>query len=242
MESQFVRHICIMEFTGQWCAKCPQGFNLMNYVLSSFDDAETHVIALHDNSSGQDEFAEPLQPTQLAIFRAFALTGYPSFIIDLRDGGSLSGSSAFKDFLKETPANYPAHCGVAVKSTYDQTSGQADIAVRLTSEKSETYRIAVFVVEDKIVAKQNDGGTIKQDYTHRHVGRQMLSASYKGDSLGTVEAGKEVTKNYSLTVDSAWNLENTTIYALGISADGYVNNMAVCQIVNGDTDYDYIKE
>ena len=154
----------------------------------------------------------------------------------------MSGSTAFKDYLGNSLNDYPAHCGVAVKSTYDQASGQADIAVRLTSEKSEAYRIAVFVVEDRIVAEQNNGGTHISDYTHRHVGRQMLSASYKGDSLGTVEAGKEATKNYSLTVDSAWNLENTTIYALGISADGYVNNMAVCQIVNGDTNYDYIKE
>ncbi len=242
----FERHLCIFEFTGQWCSFCPDGYKILYDVAASeYSDYRdiAHIIALHDNSSGADEFAEPLQATQFKMFNDFALPGYPAALVDLRKDAAVSLSAGNREMLvdaiEKSLAEYPAHCGVAVSSSYDATKGAAKIDTRLYSVKNDFYRIAVFIVENGIKAPQKDGGTTREDYTHHYVGRLMLSQKYNGDSLGEVAAGKEAAKSYDLTVDPKWNVDKTQVYVLAIDGDGHVNNVAVCSLKNGAADYDY---
>lgn len=241
--SQFVRHICVMEFTGQWCGNCPTGYNYMNFIISrNFADV-AHVIALHDNESGEDEFAIPVQGI---IAKDYKLAGYPAALTDLRDLSPLTSDldQTFRKSLKASQEQYPAHCGAAVKSVYDSSTKKAKVTVRVHSEKSETYRVAVWVIEDGLAGKQNMAGQY-DDYTHNHVARLLASSTpnnYKGESLGQIAAGTEKSKEFEISVDAAWNLDNTSVAALVIGADGYVNNMTVCKIVDGEADYDRVAE
>lgn len=241
--SQFVRHICVMEFTGQWCGNCPTGYNYMNFIITrSFADV-AHVIALHDNTTGEDEFAIDVQRV---IAQDFALTGYPAAVTDLRDLSPLTSDldQTFRKSLEASQEKYPAHCGVAVKSSYDASGRKAKVTVRVHSEKSEAYRVAVWVVEDGISGKQNVAGQY-DDYTHNHVARLLAGSApnnYKGESLGEIPAGTEKSKEFEIAVDAAWKLENTSVVALAIDAEGYVNNMTTCKIVDGEADYDRVAE
>ncbi len=246
--AEFVRHLCIMEFTGQWCMFCPAGYKILYDVAASeYSDYRdiAHIIALHDNSSGKDEFAAPLQDVQKDIFSAFGLSAYPSALVDLRKDAAISLSAGNRPLLVEaiekSLKEYPANCGVAVKSTYDAAKGEVKIDARLFSVKDDIYRITVFVVENGIKAGQNDGGTYREDYTHHYVARDMASQSYKGDSLGEVKAGTEVSKSYTMAVDPSWNVARTEIYVLAIDGNGHVNNVAVCPLNNGETGYDYVE-
>ncbi len=238
----FDRHVCVFEFTGQWCANCPDGFQMLYFSLmseySSYRDF-THLIALHDNSGGQDDLAGEMQATQLEMLHDFKLEGYPSCVVDLRDGVMLTqGNTSLLEGAVERSLNeYPATCGVAVKSTC--TDGKIDITARVTPSVDGDYRLAIFVVEDRIVGKQTDGGLVRDDYTHRHVARRMLSKSYRGDALGQMTAGVEVVREFTTEAAAEWNLENCEIYAVAIDAEGRVNNVSVCHLNGGDTDYDY---
>ncbi len=245
---EFERHICVMEFTGQWCSNCPRGYQLLDLAVN-YDDRYkdvTHIMALHDNSGGEDEFAAPLQDVQLEIFREFTsadkggLNGYPSIVVDLREGVMLPEGNigaALKRSLDE-----PATCGLALSSTYDAAKGTAEIKVRLGSAASDSYRVALFVIEDGIQAYQNNGGVPDQAYPHRHVARKMLSGSYIGDSMGTLDSGKQVSRMYSLSVEPEWNVGKTEIYALAINGRNQINNVAVCRLDGGNTDYNYRKQ
>ncbi len=240
----FERHVCIMEFTGQWCSFCPDGYKLLYNTITLFYpewEEYCHIIALHDNGSGTDIFAEPLQSVQKDIFEFFNLGGYPSAAIDLREGVSLTSGNGtqLEKAIRRSFEEHPAHCGAAVKSVYDAAAGTAEITAKIMSGKSGSYRLAVFVVEDGIVGEQKDGGLSIKDYTHHHVARRMLSNNWKGDNVGEIAAGKEVEKSYTLTVDPEWNLEKTTVYALAIDAEGQVNNVSVCAVDGGETDYPY---
>ena len=242
--SKFVRNICVMEFTGQWCANCPAGFNYMSLIISRSFDKVAHVIALHDNTGGDDAFALDVQ-RRIAL--DYSLTGYPMALVDLRDLRPLTADTdlSFKKSLQASQTDYPAHCGVAVKSAYDASGKKAKVTVRIHSEKTETYRAAVWVVEDGITAKQNVSGQYQNSYTHSHVARLLASSTpndYKGESLGEIPANTEKSKEFDIAVDPAWNLDNTSVYALAIGADGYVNNMITCKIVDGDADYERVAE
>ncbi len=244
---QFNRHICVMEFTAQWCSNCPEGYQLLYLITGSqFSDYRdnTHIIALHDNAGGQDNMAEPLQPVQVEIFKAFELQGFPAVLIDLRDGYLLLSDyrQKIEASLEASLNDHSAHCGVAVKSAFNAATGTAEIEASLYSGRSENYRLALYVIEEGIVDTQKDGSITREDYTHHHVAREMLSESWRGDDLGRIPAGREVKRSYTLTADAAWDTAKTSIYALAIGEDGTVNNVAVCELENGATDYDYAEE
>ena len=105
-----------------------------------------------------------------------------------------------------------------------------------------TYRMAAYAVEDRIVARQTiSGNTVNENYLHRHVVRQMLSASVSGDDMGVLAAGQENIHTFDFAVDSAWNLENMTVVVLAIDENGHVNNVAQCQLNGGRVEYEMKK-
>ena len=236
--SRFERHVCVMEFTGQWCSNCPDGYNSMKFIIDrNFPDI-AHVIALHDNTSGKDDLAIDVQ---VALSEAYGIQNYPYSLVDMREAsplGDIGGS--FRKAVNNSIDSYPALCGVAVASDFDETTGTADITVRLFSEYTSEYRIAVYIVEDNIVGTQNVNGRYTDDYVHHHVARQVVSSSWKGDALGEVPAGEETVKKYTVSAGDGWDMDNVSVYALAIDYEGYVNNVAVCGLVDGNTDYPYL--
>ena len=103
----------------------------------------------------------------------------------------------------------------------------------------------VLVVQDGITGYQKHGtyGEL-DDYVHNHVVRQVVTAytdTFTGEKLtgdGVILSGEEASKTWALEIDSRWVLENTSVYALALDRNGYVNNMNVCQIDGGDSGYD----
>lgn len=237
--SKFVRELCIMYFTYQTCSFCPDGYRYLAMVVeNSFSDI-AHVLALH-SSQGGDVMAIPVQDE---ISDDLQVQGYPSASVDMRTAFSLSNDkTSLRPQINSSLEDYPAHCGVAVSSVYDEQTGKAEVTAKLYSELTSSYRIAVYVVENDIVGKQTDGQITYDNYIHHYVARELLSASYKGDSLGSVEKDTEALKTYSLTVDPEWNLDNTMIYVLAIDDAGLVNNVAVCPLVGGNTGYNYVAD
>lgn len=234
---EFKKYVCAMDFTGAWCTFCPSGYSTMNAAITrnEFYKERVHVMAFHSSSGGEDKLA--VTETE-QIVSDFGLSGYPSFITDFQESGQLDGSG-FRQSLEKVFADNPAHCGVALKSEINGEN--AKVTVKLHSEKSAEYRIAVFVVEDNIKYYQKDGSTVHDSYNHRHVVRQVISKTYKGDRMdgasAVIEKGQEKTKIYEFKVNSDWKKENCYIYALALNSKGVSNNMNVCKLDSGESDY-----
>ena len=58
--------------------------------------------------------------------------------------------------------------------------------------------------------------------------------------MGRIAPGAVKSRTYEVSLDAAWNLANTYVYALAIDADGDVNNMQVCLLNGGSADYEYL--
>ncbi|MBO7192155.1 MAG: Omp28-related outer membrane protein [Bacteroidales bacterium] len=233
-EGRFQRHVCVMEFTGTWCAQCPDGATVLNYLISKTYKGKAFAMAFHNGD--KDPFALPVEQD---LFKMFGWSGYPAYVVDMRDTGLLNEGGC--DTAIEKSLAEPAHCGVAVSSVYDAEAGIATVDAKVFAERGMAYRVAAYVIEDKIKGEQMQStGTVKKDYTHRHVVRKMLSADVRGDSLGQVKAGTETSKSFTFEVDSSWNMDNLTVAVLAIDKDGRVNNMAVCDVNGGTMDYEYV--
>lgn len=238
--SKFVRRVCAMEFTGTWCAMCPGGLTKLTYLIDSYYKGIIYLMAFHVDGAPSD----PMVIDQSSILSTkFALQSYPSCVVDMREKMSLSENyDVMRSVFNESLDKYPSHCGVAIRSQYNgATSETATVTVKIASEKNSEYRLILYAVEDGIKYKQNDGGTYR-DYTHNHVVRKLLSATVDGDKLGTIVAGREFSAEYTVAMEEGWNAENLSFYALVTDESGYVNNLAVCKAINGDADYEYVKD
>ena len=230
--SQFVRNICLMEFTDASCTFCPDASIYVDRNILQ-KNPDVHLMSFHE----KDQWALPQFQTLAAKFK---LTATPYAVVDMREGMSLEQGARdkAKEAIAASTKNYPAHCAVAVSSVKD-AQGKAAVEVKLYSEKAADYYLAVYVVEDGIIGYQKHGSIEYNDYYHQFVTRKMVSQTVYGDKLGVVQASAEKTVNYSISVDADWNLANTYIYALAMDVNGYVNNMQVCLLDGGSAGYEY---
>jgi len=237
-ESQFQKHIALWEFTGAWCANCPKGYTNMNFILTAYPDFTdyVHPMAFHSNKEDTDDLAIE-QTYEIMNGLKVISNGFPSYSVDMMLGGSLVADVTLTDHLYQTIEENPAYCGVAVSSSVD--ASEASVNVKLHSEIDASWRVGVYVVEDKVKYHQNNNGKYVESYTHRHVVRRIVSASYKGDRIGgkVTPADTEISADYKIDVDPVWNLENTYVYVLAIDSNGYVNNMNHCLLNGGVSDY-----
>lgn len=221
-KSQFERKVCVMEFTGTWCALCPAGATLLNFLANDQYKGKINVLAFHS----KDEYSLPVEQLLAAKYNPSGL--YPYYLTDMRDSGELKGNGC-SDSIYKSLYETETFCGPSVSCVYDETSANVVVTANVISEKTMEYRLAAYVVEDKIVGKQ-DGTTLKE-YTHRHVVRKMLSSDYMGDRLGEIASGNQAEKSYSFTLDPAWNPANVSVVILAIGPDGQVNNSASVKII-----------
>ena len=231
VQSRFPRRVCVMEFTGTWCSQCPAGATVLNYLVDRQYKGKAFALAFHN----EDIYALPQEQELYAIFK---WSGYPAYVTDMRDMGLLNEGGCAGTIEKSLTESV-THCGAAVSCTYDPQSKTAKVDAKVFSELTSDYRLAAYVVEDKVIGEQTEStGTIRDDYSHRHVVRAMLSSNVRGDSLGEVVSGTEARKSYTFEVDQTWNLENLSVAVLAIDKDGHVNNMATCSVNGGQMDYE----
>lgn len=232
-EGRFQRRVCVMEFTGAWCAQCPDGATLLNYLVTRTYKDKAFVLAFHN----EDDYAVPQEQE---LYKMFGWSGYPAYVTDMRDVGLLNEGGCAQT-IETSLYDSPTHCGVSVSSVLDAGTGSVTVQAKVFAERSATYRIAAYVIEDKIKGEQTTStGSKDKNYTHRHVVRKMLSSNVRGDSLGKLAAGSETEKSFGFTVEDGWNTANLSVAVLAIDDAGHVNNMAVCLADGGSMDYEYV--
>lgn len=230
---KYFRRVCIMDATGTWCTNCPNASRSL-LVLQNNRPDRLIVLGVHGPTLDQDPMTTPVIDMLDKIHK---VTGYPMAVVDLREATTGLISDGVGKGYNTSRKQYPATCGLRLESGYDTATGKLDITVGVTSNTGGEYRLAVFVVEDGIIARQLDGGLYNDDYKHNDVVRKLLSGNLLGDALGTLEPDVEVTKTYSTEVDAAWKVDNLRIVAYATDATGYINNVVECEAKEGSCDY-----
>lgn len=226
----FNRHVAVSEFTGAWCANCPSGYVFLKYLIEDHWSHDTvHILAFHDSTGGDDPMGISLTNE---FVTKFGIGGFPAFLVDMRE--ATSEKTEIQAMIERSFSDYPATCGVKMSST------DSSVDIELYAAKSGIYRVALFILEDGIVARQNYDGIYKDNYTHNHVVRSMVSKLSEGDRVGDIKAAEKATKSYTFSLDSSWEKENCTLCALVFDSSQTVINAAVCA-VGGSVDYDYKK-
>lgn len=231
--SQFERHISLMYFTYTNCTFCPDGYRIISTQMQFNKPLGKvlHVLSMHCSDT-TDPMYLPLADV-LHEASGTKLKGTPAYWVDMTYGGLLSGEDAtalngiFSTQMKDTSL----HGDVAVEVSYDEATRQGSAEVAVFAESNDTYRVALYVLEDGIVAPQKDGSIKDEDYVHHSVVRTMLSESWRGDVVGTLGIGQQSDKKiYNFTLGENWNAEKVTVIALLIDSNGVVRNCNECAL------------
>lgn len=238
-KSEFVRKVCLMEFTATSCTFCPDGYRRIETVLEQYPE-QLYLLSMHpEDYNGTEDVLGIPQTSE--VEKTFKIASYPYTLIDMRDAAE-AYSKNVREALQRSFDEYPAHCGVSVASVLNESERNAQITVKLHSEKETDYRIVLYVVEDGIVSRQLDSGIWRDDYVHHKVARRIVGDNIYGEKLGKIKSGEEVSKTWDISLDQSWNIDNLYIYALAIDEDGTVNNMNICLVKNGDSGYDKVND
>lgn len=125
--------------------------------------------------------------------------------------------SMLNTIINESATYYPSFSTVGIDSKLDDATGKLTIKVmgKLINGYQKLIgddaRLSVYLTEDKVIGKQNSGGSIaKPRYTHNHVLRKIVTGTL-GDALQT--NGNSYENDYEVELDDAWKSQNMHIIA-----------------------------
>lgn len=235
VEEKYFRRVCVMDATGTWCTNCPAAGQTLDLLAKNRPDRMI-ILAVH-GPKGQDPMYTPVVDM---LDKMFKIAAYPMAVVDLRSSADAAGlSNAVIDAYDESRNDYPATCGLRIESSYNESTNKIDITVGITSNAGGEYRLAAFILEDGITAEQIQDGYQIPDFKHFNVVRKLLASNLMGDSVGNLKVDTEVTKEFSTEVDPEWVVDNLRVAVYATDVNGYINNAAQCNVINGSCDYKY---
>ena len=241
-EKNYKRRYLGTLFTSTGCNSCPLAAKGLKKLQEENPDVIT-LAAFHADMTIPD----PMTIAETYEFQS-ALGGFqglPAFFWNMREDSYTGGSVFTGSFAVEQEA-YDTYSGVAIATSYDESSSKLDVELGITSNMPAVFRYMIILVEDDIPAKgEYEQNGQSQDYIHYNVVRKVLTG-VSGDKINDnlpLTVGVETKASKSVTLSKAWNAENMrVIVAAMTSEDGgfnwTVNNVNECK-VGGSVSYIY---
>lgn len=230
VETPQAKKVLAEEFTGVSCPPCPGAAKLMRSIREQLN-GDLVVVAYHilnyPQSSPVEKNGELLSKydfrTQDATDVGASIYGgigaLPSGGFDrsplnntiLLNQGNWS-NVAQKRLGEEAPVN------IHITPTYDQTTREATIRVKLAYTQAVTIKenLTVAIVEDSIIDAQKDGLDIVKEYLHEHVLRDIITPTI-GIAIPPMvepkEPGRVFETSFKVTINEDWHAEHCHIVA-----------------------------
>lgn len=206
--TDFRRRVLAIQCTGTWCGYCPRlssGILYFNENDASKDDVV--FVAAHNGDALAND------ASNMVINHVGVPGGFPTMKFNLDSGFEVSSKGSGDaiasnirsnaNFVLRTPAK------TAIKATASQVDDNGDITINADIKVGvgSTYRVAAWLVEDKVYAYQNDpmgyGGADAIFNNHDNVLRASSSTNATGDLLnGKSKIAAETIETFSCKLNT----------------------------------------
>lgn len=246
-ETDYKRTLLLEHFTTIGCINCPYGNNVLNYATKGRDDV---AWVAHHAGYGTDELTVSASEEYLD----FGVTGAPMAMIDrtyipylsaesnyppfsIGYSSTSEGGELVKAFLDQQAA-VPAFSTLGIKCSYDEATRRltADVSGQcngIFQKLAPQTALTVFLIENNVTAKTVQTGTTNE-YTHHHVLRRVMSATY-GDDIEW--SGNAFEMSYTATLSDSWKASDMQVvafiskpYSSSSAADSEVQNAAIVAV------------
>ena len=230
------RVVLIEEFTGVRCVNCPQGSAEIQSLLSptSFGD-NLIAISIHGGvfsdpySDSQYDFRTEKGDNLIGYLNAPSTgpAGYPAAVINRKShNGAGQDRAVFQSSwagIIGNEAQAKADVQIEINKTYDAATRSLTInpSIFFQENISGDVNFTALITEDDIVDVQLDQNGKVPDYKHKHVFRDVITANYAGDLIGTDMAqGKTENLNYTYTIPNEWDVTKCHVVVFVNRNDG----------------------
>lgn len=199
--------ILIEEFTGHLCPNCPDGNQEIRNISTRYGDTVISLCAHTGMFSWPEDglFSYDFQCTEASTLATdFGVSMYPTAVIERTAYNGKLALSSKADWAPAV-ANINTHDAVAaiqIINQYNPTTRSLKTHTRTTALKNydEPVKLALYIVEDGIVAPQQVNTTIDTFYVHNHILRTSINGVY-GSALNMEDGG-----NNGLTESHAYQM------------------------------------
>nr|MBK9650694.1 Omp28-related outer membrane protein [Bacteroidota bacterium] len=211
-----------IDFSETWCPPCG------SYGGPSFDQALVTLDTLVSCMKvyGSSTPASFNSSVSNAMAGDYAVSGVPTFFVngveEFTGGGVQSSISANVNWVKSRGTveyNKPVIAAVGLSRTITDTNVVVKTKVQFYTAQAagKKYQLAVYLLEDKLIANQSTTTGPNATYEHRNLLRASATASYKGDPLNNsvaIVADQLYEKTYTITKPAAWVKGNIRVLAV----------------------------
>jgi hypothetical protein len=235
-------NVLIEEFTGQSCANCPAGHDVLESIAHTNDHGRVNIIGLYQNDGSiltrppdgalfdfRSETAN-----DIAKYVSSGLIGsIPMAFIDRKANstGVLISRTEWSNIVT-SQLSVSGSINLSVESKYDAASNTATIkaTVVYTGAVTSKQNLNVVIVEDSMIDKQDfptslfppDG--INPDYIFTNVFRDMVSLAPAGnpilETMATKPAGQAYWRKYTYKPNAAYKVKNCKVIAFIANSEG----------------------
>lgn len=233
----FAKRVLAVQHTGTWCQNCPYMKKGIDAYLKANPDNCAVFVASHNGDTMAGDLSNSVN-NYLSIG-----TLYPQFSVDLNSANKISGalSDANKQaeqiasLIDESASN---GCKTGISVAAENVGNSVVVNVKVKSANVDNCRVAVWLLEDGIVAAQTGGSSTE---VHNNVLRASSSTVAYGDriQLDADGAGQNVCR---LDVSGAHDLSNCrlVVFTAVPNASGrfVADNVVTCPL-DGQTAFEY---
>ena len=256
-EKFYPRNVLLEEFTTEKCSNCPRVAGYIHKVLKSADKNRVFAVC-HHSAFGTDWLTQPCDEEIYSLMFGGDGNSFAPAVMVNRNGLLLSGNPSAQGnvFLPSSQAEISYYVGLAMEEKADSRLGievlpggdgtQATIIVN--GECNEEFeidksRLTLYVTEDSIAAKGQDGADEK--FRHMHVIR------YYNSSWGDrVVWNDNATFTATYNVDIDWNWEKKHLKCVAFLSklndddysDNRIDNSASADFLHSTTSVDGIAD
>jgi hypothetical protein len=233
-----VRKVLLEDFTGHICQACPAAHVEAKRLQDIYGDrlivlsihagyfATTNPVFVNGNDSiyQKDDFITTTGTSIATDFNLINLS-FPKGMINRLYKASTSSQYIFDwpdwEVTVDTILQRPADAGLKISNSFNSSDSMmtATVNVKMVNDYANPVNLAVYYVEDSIVAPQKVASSPTainvNNYVHRHVLRGSFLGAYGETIANTATAGQELNKTYSVKLSpSSVNVNQVYIYAL----------------------------
>ncbi len=239
--TSFRHRIMLLQHTGAECPNCPYLMTSLKELAEdeAYNDLYNHV-ASHSYSINDAAFSEAASKISRALGHGY----WPDLTFNLTKE-NLDGMTDINSIRSGIDKRSREHADAGISAAVKKYGGELGINVGIKAAKTNTYRVAVWLLEDGIENEQT-GATASWQHIHENALRTMAGTSLNrqiyGENLGIVNAGETAEQSFTMTLEESWKAENCKLLII-VNADDSngkfeLANSAVCPI-DSSIQYEY---
>lgn len=198
------RKVLVQEFTGQFCPNCPLGHEALDNIKKQYGENAV-IVSIHAGDMAfEDEEMGLKTPDGDVYAKEWNIQSYPSAVVNR--GSVMPDRSQWQGAVFMSGLTAPK---VKIDLSAKVNDEKLDIVANLSADVViNNANLQFMIVEDNVLALQQDGEEYITDYVHNHVYR----ASPGGiNSIGVAFDGNITIEQKDFKLSPKWNKDNLKV-------------------------------